>query len=155
MFRKYFQSNCQYANYDMLITKHGILEEFPFNMLEEAPDYDFVGSWEAQWELTKAQIADSWNRRGLYNYLCIQFLLPLTLWVRIPLRRGVLDSTLCENVCQWLAAGRWFSPGTPVSSTNKTDHNDITWILLKVVLNNLTITKCIQLLQHNNNIRLA
>jgi len=33
-------------------------------MLEEAPDYDFVGSWEAQWELTKAQIVDSWNRRG-------------------------------------------------------------------------------------------
>ena len=48
----------------MLITKHGILEEFPLNMLEEAPEYDFVGSWEAQWELTKAQIADSWNRRG-------------------------------------------------------------------------------------------
>jgi hypothetical protein len=27
------------------------------------------------------------------------------------------------QVYQWLAAGRWFSPGTPVSSTNKT--NDI------------------------------
>jgi hypothetical protein len=24
------------------------------------------------------------------------------------------------------AAGRWFSPGTPVSSTNKTDRHDIT-----------------------------
>jgi hypothetical protein len=23
-------------------------------------------------------------------------------------------------VCQWLATGQWFSPGTPVSSTNKT-----------------------------------
>ena len=31
-------------------------------------------------------------------------------------------------------AGRWFSPGTPVSSTNKTDSHDITEILLKVVL---------------------
>ena len=29
-------------------------------------------------------------------------------------------------------AGRWFSPGTPVSSTNKTDRHDITQILLKV-----------------------
>jgi hypothetical protein len=28
-----------------------------------------------------------------------------------------------------------FSPGTPVSSTNKTDYHDITEILLKVVLN--------------------
>jgi hypothetical protein len=24
--------------------------------------------------------------------------------------RGVLDTTLCDNVCQWLATGRWFSP---------------------------------------------
>jgi hypothetical protein len=45
---------------------------------------------------------------------------------RIPLRRGVLDTTLCDKVCQWLPVGRWFSSGTPVSSTNKTDHYDIT-----------------------------
>jgi len=32
----------------MLITKQGNLEEFPFSILEAAPDYDFVGSWEAQ-----------------------------------------------------------------------------------------------------------
>ena len=32
-------------------------------------------------------------------------------------------------------AGRWFSPGTPVSSTNKTDRHDIDEILLKVALN--------------------
>jgi hypothetical protein len=31
--------------------------------------------------------------------------------------------------------GRWFSPGTPVSSTNKTDHHNIAEILLKVALN--------------------
>ena len=37
----------------------------------------------------------------------------------------VLDTTLCDKVCQWLAAGWWFSPDTPVSSTNKTDHHDI------------------------------
>jgi len=42
---------------------------------------------------------------------------------------------LCDKVCQWLATGRWFSPGTPVSSTNKTDRHDITEILLKVALN--------------------
>jgi hypothetical protein len=39
--------------------------------------------------------------------------------------RGVLDTTLCDKVCQW------FSPGTSVSSTNKTDRHDITEILLK------------------------
>jgi hypothetical protein len=36
--------------------------------------------------------------------------------------------------------GWWFSPGTPVSSTNKTDCHDITEILLKVVLNTITLT---------------
>ena len=35
-------------------------------------------------------------------------------------------------------AGRRFSLGTPVSSTNKTDHHDITEILLKVALNTIT-----------------
>jgi len=30
--------------------------------------------------------------------------------------------------------------GTPVSSTNKTDHHDITEILLKVALNTITLT---------------
>ena len=39
-------------------------------------------------------------------------------------------------------AGRWFSPGTPVSSTNKTDGHDATEILLKVTLNTITLTLC-------------
>jgi hypothetical protein len=55
----------------------------------------------------------------------------LTLRVRIPLRRGVLDTTLCDKMCQRLAAGRWFSP---VSSTNKTDCHDIIEILLNVAI---------------------
>jgi hypothetical protein len=38
--------------------------------------------------------------------------------------------TLCDKVCQWLAAGQWFSPGTPIFSTNKIDGHDITEILL-------------------------
>jgi hypothetical protein len=37
-------------------------------------------------------------------------------------------------------AGRWFSPGTPVSSINKADHHDITELLLKVALNTKTQT---------------
>ena len=48
--------------------------------------------------------------------------------------QGVLNTTLCDKVCQWLATGQWFSLGTPVSSTNKTDHHDIAEILLKVAL---------------------
>ena len=44
------------------------------------------------------------------------------------------------QVCQRLAVGRWFSPGTPVSSTNKTGLHDIIEILLKVTLNKITQT---------------
>ena len=33
--------------------------------------------------------------------------------------------------------GQWFSPGTPVSYTNKTDRHDITEILLNVALNTM------------------
>jgi hypothetical protein len=37
-----------------------------------------------------------------------------------------------------LATDQWFSPGPPVSSSNKTDHHDITEIMLKVLLNTIT-----------------
>ena len=39
-----------------------------------------------------------------------------------------------------LRTGQWFSPSTPVSSTNKTEHHDIAEILLKVVLNPIILT---------------
>ena len=51
-----------------------------------------------------------------------------------------IDTTLCDKVCQLLGTGRWFSPSTPVSSTNKTDQHCITEILLKVVLNTIKQT---------------
>ena len=51
--------------------------------------------------------------------------------------QGVLDTTLCDKVCQWLAAVRWFSP---ISFINITDRHDITEILLKVSLNTIAIT---------------
>ena len=49
----------------------------------------------------------------------------------------VLVTTLFDKVCQWLVTGRWFSL---VSPTNKTDSYDITEILLKVLLNTITLT---------------
>ena len=81
----------------------------------------------------------SWSYGSwIYNYLCNQCLSPLMLWVRISI--GVRCTTLCDKVCQWVATGRWFSPGSPVSSTNKTDRHDITEILLKVALNTIKQT---------------
>ena len=52
---------------------------------------------------------------GFITTYAIHFLSPLTLWVRIPLRWGVLDITLCDNVYHWLTIDRWFSSGTTVS----------------------------------------
>jgi hypothetical protein len=40
-----------------------------------------------------------------------------------------------------LAHGRWFSPGTPASSTTKTGPHDIAEILLKVALKHQKINK--------------
>ena len=44
-------------------------------------------------------------------------------------------AAVCNKVYQLLAHGRWFSPGTPASSTTKTGRHDIAEVLLKVALN--------------------
>jgi hypothetical protein len=56
----------------------------------------------------------SWSYGSwIYDYISNQCQSLLSLWVRIPLRRCVLDmSKLCDKVYQWLAACRSFSPGT-------------------------------------------
>jgi hypothetical protein len=63
--------------------------------------------------------------------LCNQCLSPLKFEPRSW--QGVIYTctltTLCDNACQWLATGWWFSP---VSYINKIDHHHITEILLKV-----------------------
>jgi hypothetical protein len=77
----------------------------------------FLDFWHSE---TRIVLIGSHVSYWIYYYLCNQCLSPLMLWVRIPLRWGVLDTTLCDKVWQWLATGRWFSPGPLVSSTNKT-----------------------------------
>ena len=93
-------------------------------------------------------IDSSW----ICSYLYKQYLSSLSLWVWIPLRRGVLDTTLCDKVCQWLVAGRWFSPGTPVSSTNKIECHNIHEIFLKVASNTITFPLILTL---NNSVRMS
>jgi hypothetical protein len=46
-----------------------------------------------------------------------------------------------DKVCQLLAHGRWFSMGTPASSTTKTGRHDIAEILLKVALSTINQIK--------------
>jgi hypothetical protein len=52
----------------------------------------------------------------------------------------------CDEVYPFFTAGRWFSPGIPVSYTNKADLHDITEILLKVALNTMTLSITFKLL---------
>jgi len=52
----------------------------------------------------------------------------------VPITTNVVSSNPAQ-ARWWLATGRWFFAGNPVSSTNKTDRHDITELLLKVALN--------------------
>jgi hypothetical protein len=65
--------------------------------------------------------------------------------IRISLKQEVVDTTLCDKICQRLAAGLWFSP---VSTTNKTDRHNVTEILLKVALKTITPTLTHSLTEH-------
>ena len=62
-----------------------------------------------------------------------------TAWVRAQLGKLQKGCTrlaaASDKAYQLLAHGRWFSPGTPTSSTTKTGRHDIAEILLKVALN--------------------
>jgi hypothetical protein len=70
------------------------------------------------------------------------------LWFQSPFMTRCTRYTVCDKVCQWLSTGRWFSPGTAVSSTNKTDIHDITEILLNVVLATVNLNIKPQLFKH-------
>jgi hypothetical protein len=60
---------------------------------------------------------------------------------------NILNSWNSDKVYQLLAHGRWFSPGTPASSTTKTGRHEIAEILLKVALNTKNQNQSISNLQ--------
>jgi hypothetical protein len=66
-------------------------------------------------------------------------------WVRTwlcKLQKGCSQLTIAsDKAYQLLAHGRWFSLGTPASSTTKTGHHDIAEILLRVALNTINQIK--------------
>ena len=90
----------------------------------------FIAKWGPSWSWSYG----SW----IHNYLCNQCLSPLKLWVRTPFMVRCLDTTL-GYICQWLATGRWFSHGTPVSFITEANRHDITEIVLNVALSTITL----------------
>jgi hypothetical protein len=54
-----------------------------------------------------------------------------------------VHSTPSRKVYQLIAHDRWFSLGTPASSTTKTGRHDIAEILLKVALNTINQIKSV------------
>jgi hypothetical protein len=70
-----------------------------------------------------------------------------TVWVRARfcnLQKGCTRLAVAsDKVYQLLAHGRWFSPGTPASSTTKTGRHDIAEILLRVALKTKNQSKSI------------
>ena len=64
----------------------------------------------------------------IYNYRCNEC---LSCEFEFYWWRGVLDTTLYDKICQWLATGQ----STLVSPANKADYHDIADIMLKVSLN--------------------
>jgi hypothetical protein len=100
------------TNYDLQNTTQKTKDWETRTSLKTGDELRWFGMVSSSWFVPDPQGShDSW----IYNYLCNQCLSSLTLWVQIQLRRGVVDTTLCDKVCQWLATGQWFSPDTPLS----------------------------------------
>ena len=52
----------------------------------------------------------SWSYdNSTYDYICNQYISPLTLWGQTTLRRCVLDTTVCDEFCQTCAKSGVFS----------------------------------------------
>jgi hypothetical protein len=105
--------------------------------------YIFVWSliWIASFDLTEWYCQYQWTDCETLNYQSVWHQMHYDITdknnkVSLKCRnmRCVLYTALCDKVCQWFATGQWFSPCTPISSTNKTDRHDIAEILLKVAL---------------------
>ena len=81
----------------------------------------------------------------------------------VPITTNVVSSnrahgevySICDKVCQWLMAGRWFDTATLVSFTNKTVRPEITEILSKVALTHNTVTVSILTSRDHSQLKLV
>jgi hypothetical protein len=85
--------------------------------------------------------SSSWSYGNwIYNNICNQCFLPLTLWVRTTLRRGVLDTTSFDNARHCLAAARMIS-------RNRIHYYNIAYLITTVYF---SVWLCIVLTARNN-----
>ena len=73
-----------------------------------------------------------------------------TAWVRKIQKRCTRLASASDKAYQLLAHGRWFSPGTPASTSTKTGRHGIAEILLKLALNTINQIKLNQILDNAN-----
>ena len=70
----------------------------------------------------------SWSYGSwIYNYLCKSVSITTKVVSSNPTHGKVYSIQHYVIVCLWLSAGLWFSPGTLVSSTSKTDCHRKFW----------------------------
>ena len=71
-------------------------------------------------------LLEGFNDTIIFVLECVKW---QTKWKATPLIKAgsrINTSKWCKLlVCQWFAIGRWFSPGTPVSSTNHHDNKNV------------------------------
>ena len=85
----------------------------------------FTGAWVAQW-VRSLDLTAHTSLSPIQRMFTPSF---------VSYKKGCTRLTATsDKVYQLLAQGRWFSTGTPASSTTKTGRHDIADILLKVVL---------------------
>ena len=76
-----------------------LVELFVYIEIFVSCPFTYVESKLVHWEFLYAVILLQYVN-WIYKYLCNQFLSPLTLLVRIPHRCGVLNTKLCDKVCE-------------------------------------------------------
>ena len=88
------------------------------NCLQFNIRYEKVGSWIIE------QLIQAYHQYSVFSPVFVNY------------KKGCTRlAAASDKVYQLLAHGRWFSLGTPASSTTKTGRHDIAEILLKVALN--------------------
>ena len=61
---------------------------------------DFHNLFDHTFHMLNIQVRDRCGRNHMVvGFICNQCLLPPKLWVQTALRRGVLDTTLCDKIC--------------------------------------------------------